>query len=451
MNVHDKRTEQQEAKIRSLRESLLRPVADKFGFPLGKQRGAIGTPTVLCLGNHSSGKSTFVNYLAGNKIQDTGVAPIDDGFTLITYGEQVSDRDGRAVVADPNLPYHDLEQFGKGLLDHLKLKRRPESALKNLCIIDSPGMIDHAGSSTDDARGYDFEGVVRLLAESSDLIVFFFDPDKPGTTGESLQTFTRALDNVMYKVLIVFNKVDQFADVRDFARTYGSLCWNLSRIIRTKDMPHIYCTFVPNAAKQNGHFDLSDFEQSTKELLQQIDGVDTRRKTNLVSSLLDSARQLRMHASVSRKVGWRLMQEKLGLGLIAGVLLVLGVWLAWTGRENSYWLTGGIVLALAGIGIGVAFKSIMAMRLNHHVELLGKYFREEYSGQMMKQQNTRYLEGLWESVRERTEHFLRNSKGIFAVPFSPLWTHKFHKLDKAIEHEIPELLQDLSHNGDNAA
>src|SRR6056297_3472042 len=251
--------------MKRFREDLLRPIADKFGYPIGQKNFAAGLPTVLCLGNHSSGKSTFINHLAGQAIQDTGVAPTDDGFTLITFGDKEVSRDGRSVVADPNLPYSNFEQYGKDFLDHLRLKRSPLSELKEVCLIDSPGLIDHAGSADEASRGYDFSGVVREFAETADLVIFFFDPEKPGTTGESLRIFTDALSDVMYKLLIVFNKVDTFNDVRDFARTYGSLCWNLSRVVRTKDMPHIYCTFIPNLVPGGRQtIDLTDFEKSTR-------------------------------------------------------------------------------------------------------------------------------------------------------------------------------------------
>lgn len=443
MSKSDQQLAKQEAQIKQLRESLLRPVAERFGFPLGGRGRAVGMPTVLCLGNHSSGKSTFVNHLAGSHVQDTGVAPTDDGFTLITYGPSEETLDGRAVVADPSLPYQDLEQFGKDFVDHLKLKRRPSEALKNVCLIDSPGMIDHAGDQNDASRGYDFQAVVRWFAESADLIIFFFDPDKPGTTGESLRIFTDSLDNVMYKLLIVFNKVDTFEDVRDFARTYGALCWNLSRIVRTKDMPHIYCTFISDARAHNGSIDLSDFEKSTQELKSEIARVGQRRRSNLVSSLLDSGRQLRMHASVSRRAGWRLMLERAGLWTTTTALAAAGVAAIWFLRDHNYGIGLGVVLILLAIGLGIAIQSIMAMRLNHHIALLDKYFREEFGSAMLKQQNTRFVEGLWETVRPRTEHFLRTEKAS-RLPFSPFWQARFRKVDYAIENEIPELLKKLS-------
>lgn len=63
-------------------------------------------------------------------------------------------------------------------------------------IVDSPGMIDSPVSSTHQHgaggggrgelknnamdRGYNFEEVVKWYAERADVILLFFDPDKPG-------------------------------------------------------------------------------------------------------------------------------------------------------------------------------------------------------------------------------------------------------------------------------
>lgn len=48
----------------------------------------------LPLGNHSSGKSSFINYVCQRKVQTAGVAPTDDGFTIIVPGPSDVDRDG---------------------------------------------------------------------------------------------------------------------------------------------------------------------------------------------------------------------------------------------------------------------------------------------------------------------------------------------------------------------
>jgi hypothetical protein len=57
-----------------------------------------------------------------------------------------------------------------------------------------------------------------------------------GTTGESLRVFTEALGGVDHKLLLVMNKIDTLKTTVDLARTFGTLCWNLSKVITTKDM-----------------------------------------------------------------------------------------------------------------------------------------------------------------------------------------------------------------------
>lgn len=72
-----------------------------------------------------------------------------------------------------------------------------------------------------------------------------FKPDKPGTTGETLSILTNSLSGLDHKLHIVLNKADQFQKIHDFARAYGSLCWNLSKVIIRKDLPRIHTMCLP--------------------------------------------------------------------------------------------------------------------------------------------------------------------------------------------------------------
>jgi hypothetical protein len=59
---------------------------------------ATSLPFCLLVGNHSSGKSSFINYILQRNIQKAGVAPTDDTFTVIAPGEQDADADGPTMV-----------------------------------------------------------------------------------------------------------------------------------------------------------------------------------------------------------------------------------------------------------------------------------------------------------------------------------------------------------------
>jgi hypothetical protein len=75
------------------------------------------------------------------------------------------------------------------------------------------GMHSSSTSSAVMDRGYDFQGVVRWFAERADVVLLFFDPDKPGTTGETLSILLHSLGGMDHKLLIVLNKADQFKKV----------------------------------------------------------------------------------------------------------------------------------------------------------------------------------------------------------------------------------------------
>ena len=70
-----------------------------------------------------------------------------------------------------------------------------------------------------------------------------------------------------YKLHIILNKVDQFDNIHDFARAYGSLCWNLSKVIPRKDLPRIYTMCVPTEHHQGPSRGLWDTESAAGEFL----------------------------------------------------------------------------------------------------------------------------------------------------------------------------------------
>ena len=252
----------------------LQPLNDRIRGPLDKgSTRNTAMPFVFLLGNHSSGKSSFVNYVCGRKVQTAGVAPTDDNFTVIVPGPADGDRDGPAFIGDPDLGFSGLRSFGPALIHHTCLKIRSGVSIQDFAIVDSPGMIDsprvrtstgagHKDYQLSDVmdRGYDFEDVCKWFAQRADVILLFFDPDKPGTTGETLSILTNALQGMDHKLHIILNKADQFHKMSDFARAYGSLCWNLSKVIQRKDLPRIYTMCLPPSARARGSTTANAFE-----------------------------------------------------------------------------------------------------------------------------------------------------------------------------------------------
>nr|CCC91363.1 conserved hypothetical protein [Trypanosoma congolense IL3000] len=236
--------------ISSMKTKVLRNFKDEFRFLSCDSRRQ---PMVIVLGNHSAGKSTMINRLLGLDLQRSGVSPTDDGFTVIQRGSEDITEDGPTAVSDPRYGFQDLRRFGIYFVNKFKVKTRklPSTSLfpEGLMIVDTPGMIDtpiHLNDRTSvegQLRGYDLFAVTRWFAARSDLIILMFDPANPGTTGETLDVLTKSLAGVEHKLLIVLNKSDVYSKAADFARVYGVLCWNLSKVLQMKDIPHIYTTY----------------------------------------------------------------------------------------------------------------------------------------------------------------------------------------------------------------
>jgi|GEM_PF-308057 len=419
-------------------EGFLDPLGKRFAFQRAPTAGEHrGDPMVLILGNHSSGKSTFINYMLEDEIQRTGLAPIDDGFTILSYGSD-DEKDGPALVTNPELPFSDLERFGPKLISHLRLKTRGKEFLRDLAIVDTPGMIDAADAHL--GRGYDFVNAVRWFVERADVVLVFFDPDKPGTTGETLKVFTSALLDIDHKLLIVLNKMDQFRTLRDFARAYGALCWNLSKVIPRKDLPMIYTTYVPVEGASEPALPLADFADARQEVVTEIRRAPARRVDNILTRLHEHSRRLRMEAKVcsaaTRKV--RSVRRQF-LTLCAAAVLIGVAGAALTHQLGAEWyvhlfmILGGM---LVGAGLYLFGRYQSRATGKDLLSGLSGVFESVYHNDLILSGAADDLRAVWRSVQDRAVQALE-TLGFEAI--KPLSRGEERRLDEIIEKDIPAL------------
>ena len=416
-------------------ETLLQkvqPVNDRVRGPLERySHRQTRLPFVFVLGNHSSGKSSFINYVLRRPVQTAGVAPTDDAFTVIAPapGED-SDRDGPSLIGDPDMGFSGLRQYGPGLVHHTMLKLRTELATSEFMMVDSPGMIDSPvsresalGMDSSRDRGYDFEGVVKWYADRADVILLFFDPDKPGTTGETLRVLTKSLAGLDHKLYIVLNKADQFRKIHDFARAYGSLCWNLSKVISRKDLPRIYTMCLPAQQRTNSAVSaassvpsapadeastlgdgLKDLERTREDVVAEVFKAPKRRIDNIITRLGDSVGLLQMHCTVieearrqySRHV-WKgramaLSALALGAGAVGGAFSL--------GLPAPVIATAGVA-GVGGMGAAVWVNNTALEAAEERLssyEGLEEIFTRTHSRQLAE--GDEYVVATWQRVRE---------------------------------------------------
>ena len=424
------------SKVKGHYDQTLNPIAEQFLFQRPPTFGELNRPPmVLALGNHSSGKSTFINHLIGSDVQNTGVAPTDDDFTIITYGDTEDDRDGPAVVSNPDLPYQDLRHFGDSLVSHVKLKRRPSELLRNITLIDSPGMIDEA--KAEDGRGFDFPGVVRWFAERADIVLVFFDPDKPGTTGETLQVFNRSLKGIDHKLMIVMNKMDQFRNMHDFARACGTLCWNLGKVIPRKDLPLIYNTFVPVEGQPAPTLPMQDFEKARNALIVELKRAPARRLDNIITQMQSFAERLRLHAFVIDEAAAELGRKRAAFWAF---------WILAMGGATAAAVATGLLTAvpfIAGAGAVAALIFQLAYfrrEKKRKATKLSETFEQMYDLELLVRDHSDDLRMLWDQIKPRAED-VAIKRGLDSFAKLQRWDRE--QLDCLIEIDIPQLRSEL--------
>ena len=430
-----------------------KPSADKYRYTFSLPEITIGgLPTVIFLGNHSSGKSTLINYLLGSaSVQDTGVAPTDDGFTIILYGDKDEDFYGPAALGRLTKEFANLNKYGPEFLQHLRVKYRKCDFLKKVNLIDSPGMIDTAGGST--TRNYDFSKVARSFVELSNIVFFMFDPDKPGTTSETVEILSNCLFGMEFKLRILLNKCDTFENMYDFARSYGALCWNLSRVLKTKDLPKIYTTFTPNdTTRVSTQIDLNWFEKHRAELLNLIHTAQDRKIESVIAAVSGDFIQLyiRVHVllAASKKLFLGRVNCVASSVLTLACLFLLEMWgfLAITGQSAFeafsfnvflFWLIA-VTTILAGtffsILLGYAAMKKLRARLVVGVD---KLFEASFA-ESLSYGDRGDLRQYWSVIKPETISIIQNIKHL------PLfsWGLK-RRLERTIYIQLKEVMEKL--------
>ncbi|KEG07837.1 hypothetical protein DQ04_08691020 [Trypanosoma grayi] len=403
-----------------LRDGTLRQYDDVFHFlPYANYNHSM----VMLLGNHSAGKSTFINYLLGREVQRTGVAPTDDGFTIIQRGSKDSEDDGPTSLSDPRYQLQDLQKFGPHFAHRFRVKTRrlpPTSRVPpGLMIVDSPGMIDtpiHVRDRTSlegQLRGYDFLAATRWFAARCDVILLVFDPANPGTTGETLDVLTKSLAGFEHKFLLVMNKVDMFDKATDFARAYGALCWNLSKVLEMKDIPRIYTTFVP-VRVHGGESDSSvakaapaaaaaaeadaaapetagtiiangaeaklpttplddanatavvtqEFVRQRDEVVEELLRAPLRRLDNLITETEEGARRILLAGRVCNAIVWKYRERQVVAVLVPATLLCVAALLLSLGGFSTTMLSlAGMALLASGGTLYVSFMGLKKLEM----------------------------------------------------------------------------------------
>ena len=141
----------------------------KLGHQLFEPRRKMN---ILLVGNHSSGKSSFINWYVGQKIQKTGVAIETQGFTFVTAGRIRETLTGESTIR--LFPYLKRLESMKSFVSYLNAELIVPTSFNRLnlvSLIDTPGLADGELHYP-----FDINKCLVWMGSIADLIFVFFDP-----------------------------------------------------------------------------------------------------------------------------------------------------------------------------------------------------------------------------------------------------------------------------------
>lgn len=248
--------------------------------------------------------------------------------------------------------------------------------------------------------------------------------------------------------------------IHDFARAYGSLCWNLSKVIPRKDLPRIYTMCLPVQYQKRGdHLSLNqpagagdgeasslgqglvDLERSRDEVVGEVRKAPKRRIDNVITRLADSVHVVQMHARVLEALRadyarqlWTYRAGAAGLAT-AGAGLVAGA--AYLGLAMQPLLA---FAALYTVGSG-GFLYYNGKILGEHEaalaspEGLRRVFERLYARQVLE--GDAFVTSLWKRTYQALQMVVDTQGGLARLPRAT--NAELRELERILEEDVPAL------------
>ncbi len=442
-----------ESELIEIVKEKLSPLAIKYNYSETELDSDIAwAPIVLILGNYSSGKSTLINEYLGSKIQETGQAPTDDSFTVIVGDDNLSEpcgimeeHDGRYLLNDPEYPFEKFKKYGQRFASHICLKKVNSPFLKDIVLIDTPGMLD---SVSEHDRGYNYQEVIGDLARISDLILVLFDPHKAGTVQETYVALRETLPANTFeeRVLFVLNRIDECASMTDLLEVYGTLCWNLSQMTGRKDIPTIHLTYSKGTSDSEDSSEyLMHLENQREKLKNVILKAPDFRLEHLATFVESHSENLNhcIEALINYRKKLRIFNLK--FFILSSICFFLSGGVTIIGLQVAGFSLGILTVELQGIAIGSFLLSYIVVATGV-MRVFKKRFHKkkiETLESLTSLENQRRKDS-WNAVKKIVKDYLEKHKGAFSIRSLKKDYTKVHEVETEGVRDIREALKELT-------
>lgn len=306
-------------------ESGLISIAQSVGVTLLPPRKKI---TVMLMGNHSAGKSSFINWYVEEHIQRTGVAIETQGFSFVTSGRKRESLTGNATLH--LYPHFKPMQEFKGVSEYLSTEvcTSRQKRFSLVTFVDSPGLVDG-----DMKYPFDVDQAIMWLGELCDLILVFFDPMGQALCKRTLNIVENLNEKHGDRLRFYLSKADEAGGESDRQRVMMQIVQELCKRPGLNkcgfDMPTIY---IPNPNKPSRCVNQIEevcrtvektINQTVQNTLNSLEK-DCELIIDAISDTLGNDRQTSVENRASRCKGCLLALLGFSVPLLLMALLVLG-------------------------------------------------------------------------------------------------------------------------------
>ncbi|XP_071551050.1 uncharacterized protein [Panulirus ornatus] len=217
-------------------------IGESLGLKLLPPRKKI---TVMLMGNHSAGKSSFINWYIEEHVQRTGVAIETQGFSFITSGRKRESLTGNATLH--LYPHFKALQEIDGVVDYLntEISTSKQKKFSLVTFIDTPGLVDG-----DMKYPFDVNQAMLWLGDLCDLIFVFFDPIGQALCKRTLNIVEQLNETHPDRIRFYLSKADEAGHESDRQRVMMQIVQELCKrpgLNKTGfEMPTVY---IPNTNK----------------------------------------------------------------------------------------------------------------------------------------------------------------------------------------------------------
>lgn len=250
------------ASLKPAKEGLM-AICNKLGLSCIAPRRKIN---VMIVGNHSAGKSSYINWYVGEHIQTTAVAIETQGFTFCTSGKKRDTLKGQATMQlFPHL-HQELQEFAPAIYNGVQteISTSKEKCFSLITFIDTPGLVDGSFQYP-----FPVEDAILQVAKHTDLIYVFFDPIGQALCDRTMNVIERLNQEHAEKIRYFLSKADTVPNERDRQKVVVQITQNLSSRVRNAHAFELPSLYIPDHSGAGTKIE-NILESTTVEMQQTI-------------------------------------------------------------------------------------------------------------------------------------------------------------------------------------